>query len=453
MDPAARSALKYANDTTADLLDPVSASRSTTWGKLAPFQGLPLTPLLRRDATCHVRTVRLVPVILSGGAGTRLWPLSRETAPKPSMPLPDGETLLAKTAARALALPGVAELVTVTNRDYYFHTKDAYAGSARPASGARLVPARAVRAQHGAGRRARGAVDRAAQRRRRGAAGAAGRSPDPRPRGIRGGGRARGAARARRRARHVRHRSHASRDRIRLHRMRRGGSPGEGPPAFAAVRFVEKPPPEKAREYVAAGNYVWNSGMFCFTAAAILAAFARHAPDVLDAVRAIAQALAGKGDLSMLEIDAALFAAVPDISLDYAVMEKAAAAGDVAVVRGTFDWSDVGSWQAMAELSRGRRPRQPRPGRARHDRDHRNLRPRRRSRGRDRRRREPRHRRHAGRRARRAPRSPAARQGRRRRAEGARPRILPAAQDGRAALGRLHGAGGGARASRSSASR
>ena len=68
-------------------------------------------------------------------------------------------------------------------------------------------------------------------------------------------------------------------------------------------------------------------------------------------MRAIAQALAGKGDLSMLDIDAALFAAAPNISLDYAVMEKAAAAGDVAVVRGTFDWSDVGSWQAMAELS------------------------------------------------------------------------------------------------------
>jgi hypothetical protein len=67
-------------------------------------------------------------VILSGGAGTRLWPLSRETAPKPSMPLPDGETLLAKTAARALALPGVDTLVTVTNREYYFHTRDAYAG-------------------------------------------------------------------------------------------------------------------------------------------------------------------------------------------------------------------------------------------------------------------------------------------------------------------------------------
>src|SRR5436190_12286981 len=77
----------------------------------------------RTESPAHV-----IPVILSGGAGTRLWPLSRETAPKPSMPLPDGETLLAKTAARALAVPGVADFLTVTNREYYFHTKDAYAG-------------------------------------------------------------------------------------------------------------------------------------------------------------------------------------------------------------------------------------------------------------------------------------------------------------------------------------
>ena len=68
----------------------------------------------------------LVPIILSGGAGTRLWPLSRETAPKPFMPLPDGETLLGKTAVRAAALPDVAGLVTITNRDCYFHTKDVY---------------------------------------------------------------------------------------------------------------------------------------------------------------------------------------------------------------------------------------------------------------------------------------------------------------------------------------
>ena len=78
-----------------------------TWGRLCTISSP--SALASRDAmsACRLDSVRIVPVILSGGAGTRLWPLSRETAPKPSMPLPDGETLLAKTAARALALPGV----------------------------------------------------------------------------------------------------------------------------------------------------------------------------------------------------------------------------------------------------------------------------------------------------------------------------------------------------------
>src|SRR5690242_13501619 len=83
----------------------------------------------------------LVPIILSGGAGTRLWPLSRETAPKPFLTLPDGETLLGKTAARAAALPDVAGLVVITNRDYYFQTKDQFSGAieARPARIAYLL--------------------------------------------------------------------------------------------------------------------------------------------------------------------------------------------------------------------------------------------------------------------------------------------------------------------------
>ena len=76
--------------------------------------------------------VKLLPMILSGGAGTRLWPLSREAAPKPFMPLPDGETLLGKTATRALSLREADTLITVTNRDYYFHTKDTYASNTLP---------------------------------------------------------------------------------------------------------------------------------------------------------------------------------------------------------------------------------------------------------------------------------------------------------------------------------
>ena len=69
----------------------------------------------------------IVPLILSGGAGTRLWPLSRESAPKPFMRLPDGGTLLGRTAARALAIPGAGPLVTVTRDEHYFATRDVYA--------------------------------------------------------------------------------------------------------------------------------------------------------------------------------------------------------------------------------------------------------------------------------------------------------------------------------------
>ncbi len=121
--------------------------------------------------------------------------------------------------------------------------------------------------------------------------------------------------------------------------------------AFAATRFVEKPPIERARLYLEAGNYVWNSGMFAFTAGTILATFARYAPTVIDALRPVWQTLAAKTNDSALEIDAATFAAVPDISIDFAIMERAAADGLVVVVRGDFDWSDVGSWQAISELS------------------------------------------------------------------------------------------------------
>ncbi|HEX6793066.1 MAG TPA: mannose-1-phosphate guanylyltransferase/mannose-6-phosphate isomerase [Casimicrobiaceae bacterium] len=291
----------------------------------------------------------ILPMILSGGAGTRLWPLSREAAPKPFMPLPDGETLLGKTASRALALAGVDTLVTVTNRDYYFHTKDTYAGVAGSACvyllepfGRNTAPAVALGAlcakARGMGERVllvmpadhlirdqdafAAAVARATELAQTGALVTFGIAPTHPETGF--GYIECGAMIA----------------------------PAEDhrPPAFRARRFVEKPALATAREYLTAGHYVWNSGMFAFTADAIVDAFARHAPGVLAAVRPVAQALHDLPTSSMLEIDAALFAAVPDISIDYAIMEPAAEAGEVAVVRGTFDWSDVGSWQAVAAL-------------------------------------------------------------------------------------------------------
>ncbi len=68
----------------------------------------------------------LIPVILSGGAGTCLWPVSREALPKPFIKLPDGESLLVKTLLRAAALPDVTAVLTVTNRDHYFLTRDEF---------------------------------------------------------------------------------------------------------------------------------------------------------------------------------------------------------------------------------------------------------------------------------------------------------------------------------------
>ena len=82
-----------------------------------------------------------VPVILSGGAGTRLWPVSREALPKPFIKLPDGESLLQKTLKRATALSGVSEVITVTNRDHYFLTRDEYGlAEELPALGYLLEP-------------------------------------------------------------------------------------------------------------------------------------------------------------------------------------------------------------------------------------------------------------------------------------------------------------------------
>jgi mannose-1-phosphate guanylyltransferase/mannose-6-phosphate isomerase len=259
------------------------------------------------------------------------------------MPLPDGDTLLGKAALRAAALPNVAGLMTITNRDSYFHTRDVYtaAGIALPRLtyllepfGRNTAPAVALGALYAEAMFGSDAtllvlpadhlihdvasfavaVESAASLARAGCLVTFGIGPTHPETGY--GyiecGEALGVA-----------------------------------SAFRVRRFIEKPPLADATRYLATGRHVWNSGMFCFTPAAILAAFAEHAPVVMEAVRKVWLALRAHADDAMLEIDPALFAAVPDISIDYAVMEKA---GNVAVVRGAFDWSDIGSWQAISAL-------------------------------------------------------------------------------------------------------
>jgi mannose-1-phosphate guanylyltransferase len=120
-------------------------------------------------------------------------------------------------------------------------------------------------------------------------------------------------------------------------------------PGMRVARFVEKPFLEKAEEYVASGNYLWNSGMFCFSAGAILAAFEQHQPALLAAARACLKASPTRQerDSTVVDIDAGTFEHLPDVSVDFAVMEKAA---NVAVVKATFDWSDIGSWNAIHDV-------------------------------------------------------------------------------------------------------
>ena len=111
--------------------------------------------------------------------------------------------------------------------------------------------------------------------------------------------------------------------------------------AHRVLGFKEKPSPARARAYLAAGNYVWNSGMFIWRVDAILDAFRRFMPEFYDELEKFGKAIGTRREKPAL---ARLYRNAQSISIDYAVMEKA---DNVACVRGTFDWDDVGSWLAL----------------------------------------------------------------------------------------------------------
>lgn len=282
----------------------------------------------------------LIPVILSGGTGTRLWPVSREAHPKPFIHLPDGQSLLQKTLLRAAALTGVEEILTVTNRDYYFLTRDDYAQTPVTATlsylleptGRNTAPAIAAAAlqiarTHGEDalmlvlsadhliqdqREFSAAVDAARQLAADDWLVTFGIKPTHAETGY--GYIEAGAA--------------------------------LGTLGCKVARFVEKPIADVAAEYLASGRYSWNSGMFCFKAGTALKALRQHAPDVMTAI----EATLASSDLGIepLVLDPTTFSDAPNISIDYALMERA---DNVAMVVATFDWSDIGSWPALAELT------------------------------------------------------------------------------------------------------
>jgi mannose-1-phosphate guanylyltransferase / mannose-6-phosphate isomerase len=281
----------------------------------------------------------LIPVILCGGAGSRLWPVSREMHPKPFMRLADGQSLLQKTFLRAVSLPDVTEVMTVTNRDLFFKTEDEY----------RTVSPKGVRKTfmlEPFGRNTAPAVALAALQVQRAHGDDALLIVLPADHLISDLSAFHTA---------VAEAGQIARDGFIVTFGIRPDRPdtGFGYIEFAGnnvKRFVEKPDFDTATGYVESGRYLWNSGMFCFKAGIMLREMARHCPEILEAAGSCldaARTSAGP-DVTQIELDADCFAKFPDKSIDYAVMEATQAAG---VVPCAIGWSDIGSWEAISALT------------------------------------------------------------------------------------------------------
>ncbi|AJG15126.1 MULTISPECIES: mannose-1-phosphate guanylyltransferase/mannose-6-phosphate isomerase [Pseudomonas] len=290
--------------------------------------------------------MQLIPVILSGGVGSRLWPVSREAHPKPFMTLPDGQNLIQKTFLRAAQLDAVVEVLTVTNRELLFKTEDEYHAVNKAGlplgyilepfgrNTAAAVAAAALQLQQVYGPQALMLVLAADHLIKKEAAffqavaiathlasqgwlvtfGIKPRYPET------GFGYIEAAE---------------------------GGALGDG---LKVQRFVEKPDLETAQAYVAAGNYFWNAGIFCFQVGTVIDEFRKHAPDVLDAVEQTLQKsrCATANGYTCTALEPEKFGNVPDISIDYALMERST---KVATVPCDIGWSDIGSWNAVSELT------------------------------------------------------------------------------------------------------
>lgn len=289
-------------------------------------------------------TGTLVPVVLCGGAGSRLWPLSREHHPKPFIKLADGESLLQKAYLRAEKIKGVDHILTITNRELYFKVEDelsAYKSSSlhqsfilepvgRNTAPAIMMAALHVHQMHGDDANIlilpadhliqdQSAFEEAV----------------------------------------VKAHSYAKLGKL----VTFGMKPMYPEPGFGYIesndenvlRFVEKPSRDVAEEYIQRGNFYWNSGMFCFQVGAFLKQMAEHAPEISQSSFScfnesrVSKAL----NLSLIELPVS-FAQIPDNSIDYALMEPMSASesnlSQLTVVPCELGWSDIGSWNSLSEL-------------------------------------------------------------------------------------------------------
>jgi mannose-1-phosphate guanylyltransferase / mannose-6-phosphate isomerase len=273
------------------------------------------------------------PVILSGGAGTRLWPLSREMYPKQLLALTSQYSMLQDTALRLAGIAGARPPIVVCNEAHRFTVAEQLRALDMVPSAILLEPM---------GRNTAPAVALAALKALELEADATVvvAPADHVIRDVRVFQQAAGvAADLAEDGRLVTFGVVAHAPETGYGYIRRGAGLG---PAYPVAQFIEKPPIEIAEQFVASGDYFWNSGMFVFKASKYLNELASFAPDILEASTAAYRA--AKVDLDFMRIDKTAFEACRAESIDYAVMEKTREAVVLPLDAG---WSDVGSWSSL----------------------------------------------------------------------------------------------------------
>ncbi|WP_325892042.1 mannose-1-phosphate guanylyltransferase/mannose-6-phosphate isomerase [Grimontia sp. NTOU-MAR1] len=279
----------------------------------------------------------ILPVIMAGGSGSRLWPLSRKLYPKQFLSLTESGTMLQSTVKRLGTIEHMAPMF-ICNEDHRFIVAEQLRQQAVEHSGIILEPI---------GRNTAPAIALAALQ-------AVKDGEDPTLLVLA--------------ADHVIQNEIAFINAVKqaidpaesgslvtfgivptspetgYGYIKQGDAAGQG--VFEVLEFVEKPDSVTAQEYLNSGKYLWNSGMFMFKASRYLEEIAAHCPEILDNCRAAIEH--AQKDLEFTRVSKEYFEHCPDDSIDYAVMEKTSKA---LVVPMDADWSDVGSWSALWDVS------------------------------------------------------------------------------------------------------